>query len=144
MAVMGLEWGEIGIGSTAYGGVIELSYPTALGMRIVDVAPKTTSFYVKEMGHLGSTVSGIISMVAANVPAFIATVRTGTSERKISWLHGSEEQYGYAYSGDVTEDKCVNYGARGNATRIHEVSFVFPLARSMVYKASDNSVLWGS
>lgn len=143
MAVMGLKEGEIGIGATAYGGVIEFTYPAALGMRIVDVAPKTTSFYVKEMGHLGSQVSGVISMVADNVDAFIAIVEAGTSERKISWLRGDEEQYGYAYSGDVTDDTCVNYGARG-AAKIHHLSFVFPLSRSIIYRASDDTAKRGS
>lgn len=144
MAAVGLVWGEIGIGASVYGGLQEFGYPTAEGMRIVHLTSLSTVFPTKEAGHQQPAVSGVMRMTAANIAAFIADVRAGTSERKVSFLMGDVECYGYAKSGDITGNKCLNFEARGAATRVHEVSFSFPLTRSKLYKASDDSVLWGS
>lgn len=137
-----LRWGEIGIGSSLYGGLQDLTYPTAAGLRIMHATALSTRFPVKELGHLPSAISGVLHMTAPRIPAFIADVRAGGSERKVRFLHGSTECYVYARSGDVTANRCLNFRAR-EAVRVHEVAFTFPLTRTMVYRASDDAVLWG-
>jgi hypothetical protein len=102
----------------------------------------STVFPTKELGHVQPVISGVMQVTQAKVAVFIADVRAGTIERKISFLLGDEECYGYAKSGDITDNKCLNFKSRGGM-RIYSIAFSFPLTRSQVYRASDDMVLWG-
>lgn len=143
MGALGLQWGEIAIGSNVYGGLVELDYPAPAGLRVIHQVSKSTVFPTKELGHLPLTLSGTMRLTAQHVAAFIADVRAQTDERKINFLLGSTECYVYAKSGDITSHKCVDQATPGESPRIHDVSFSFPLTRSKVYRASDDAVLWG-
>lgn len=142
MAALNLTFGQLGIGTTAYGDLREFSPPAITRQRMQHVTSNSTVFPTKELGYLPMTVAGVMSITAASVDEFVIAVATGSAERKISWMLGATEVYGYAYSGDSGPAlECVN--PYGSQTRIYLVPFSFTLSRSKVYKASDDSVLWG-
>jgi hypothetical protein len=142
--MLGLRWGELGIGSTIYAGLKEIEYPTVQGVRLAHVASLCTYYPTLELGHMQPAVGGVMQITGANVTAFVQAVRDGSVERRISFIMDDEECYGLAQSGDITANRCINYNARGQVTRIHQVTFSFPLTRSIIYQASDDSVMWGS
>lgn len=146
MPALGLTQGQIAIGTTKYSGIYDLGIPGAAGQRIVHTPSLSTVFPTKEMGHLPGVLSGRLRrLTGANLIAFIAAVRTGTSERKVSFLIGGTECYVYTYSGDIDAPVCTHTNGLPTASdRLYEVGFSFPLSRSKVYNASDDTVLWGS
>lgn len=141
MGLVGISWDEIAIGSTQYGSLRALDLPAAMGLRVVHQVPNSTVFPVKEMGHRPGALSGTLLLTATSVGGFVADVRTGTSERKISFMLGAIEYYIYSYAGDINRIKCLNPGR--NVTRQYDVSFSFPMSRSIIYKGADDSTLWG-
>lgn len=144
MGALGLAKGQFAIGANVYTNIREISLPEAKGQRIVHQASNVTTFPVKELGYLGAEVGGVAQLTAgtlAALAAFIADVRNGTAERKISWWFGDVEVYSYAWSGDVGAPTC--YTAFGTVASKYRIPFTFQLSRSRVYKASDDSIQWG-
>ena len=141
MSEIGLTFGQLGIGSTAYGDLREFTPPAVQKNIIQHIVPSSTSFPTKDAGYVPGVVSGVMQITALSVDEFIVALATGSAERKISWLHGAVEVYGYAYSGHMTEMKCMN--PYGSVTRLYRVGFAIPLSRSIVYTASTDVALWG-
>jgi hypothetical protein len=139
---LGLSYGQMGIGATTYSNVRAFEFPPAVGIRMQHLAPKTTSIPTLELGHAPTSLAGTIKLTAADVDGFIVAVRTGTAERRISFVIGATEAYGFAYSGDLTAIRCIN--RYGTATREYDVSFLFPLSRPTIYRGADDVVLYGN
>lgn len=142
-APLTLAWNEIGIGTTKYGDLVELMPPGITRSRLQHVAPNATTFPTKELGYLPMSLTGVMQITAASVDEFVIAVATGTAERRISWMLGAVELYGFAYSGDTGPALQV-LNAYGSATRIYRVPFSFTLSRSIVYIATTDAALWGS
>jgi len=142
MAALGIVAGELGISSTKYTALQTLSFPAQGRQRLQHVCSLSTSFPTKELGYVPASLSGVMLRPATGVDTFVAAVLTGTGERRISFLFEGAEVYVYAWSGDITEITYLKPWDTGNSPC--RVGFSFPLSRSQLYKASDDSVLWGS
>ncbi len=146
MAAIGITQGQLGITTTKYDHLCELNIPEAKGLRITHVVANSTMFPTKELGHLPSMLSGKFNKLSGTeVMTLMGVIRTGTSERRITFMLGGDEMYVYSYSGDVSSPVCVNSsGLPTAADRQYGLSFSFPLSRSGVYLASSDAVQWGS
>jgi hypothetical protein len=145
MAALNITQGQLGITTTKYDHLCELDIPVPQMQRIVVSPPNSTTFPTKEMGYTPTTLSGKFNKLSGTeVTTLIAVIATGTAERKITFMLGGVECYGYAYSGNPGTRVCVNSTGLPTASdRQYELSFSFPLSRSKIYKASDDSTLWG-
>jgi hypothetical protein len=154
MGALGLTHGLFALGthtygagySSASGGVSDWSGPQSTGLRLVHNPPKSPTKPTKEMGSQAFTVSGTLICTAAVAQTFINDLRTGTVKRKVSWLEDdSTEVYMWAYSGDVTANDPINPWGEAATTpaRYKSVGFSITSIDSRLYKAADDSILWG-
>jgi hypothetical protein len=148
MGEVGITTSQIAIDGVAYSGLRAIQYPLLTGNRVVWTAPNSTSFPILEMKHQPTALSGVNLLTATDVDNFIIAVSAGSAERKISFMWGvgtssaDAEVYGYAYSGDVTGQSC--YTPYGSGTRYYHVAWTFPLSRTQLYLAADDTVLVGA
>jgi len=142
MAALGLNWGEVAFGTTVYTTVRELELPKTRRARIIHSVSKSTKFPSKDLGFRSETIEGVMKVTGANLATFVTDLLDASAERKISFVIGTTEAYVYAYGGDLGRIK--NMTPYGSVSRVYEVDWSFPLSRSIVYKASDDSTLWGA
>lgn len=140
MGALGLTFGQIGIGTTAYSGVQKLQLPPLQKNYLQHVTSASTTFPTKNLGYTPSAVSGTMLITATSVDEFVTAVCAGT-ETKISFMLGAVEHYVYGY-GTIDSIDCIN--PYGSVTRQYLVGFRFQLSRSKVYISSSDAVLWGS
>jgi len=142
VAAIGITEFQLGIGATIYSSLVSIELPAPAAARIQHVCSNVTFWPTKSLGYVPATLAGEMFITGASVDEFVTAVLTGSAERKISFHFANAEHYVYAYSGDVTSiDRITRFKTSPHK---YTVSFSFPLSRSKVYKASDDSVLWGS
>lgn len=84
-----------------------------------------------------------MQVAGSAVATCIADILSVSSERKLSWLEGGTEVYVYAKGGAVTS--CVpKIEALAGSSDHYLVGFSFGSTRTKLYKASDDTTLWGS
>jgi hypothetical protein len=154
MTALGLAANQIALATTTYGtttpdgnGYKEgIRHPgitlEALGQRVIQDPFLCTTFPRKEGGPLPPIVTGTLFLGNSSVDGFISDARNYQTLRKLSFVDNGTEKYIWVYSGDVQSWPPLAEG--GIAMLYRDVRFSFIAFRSQVYKAQDDSVLWGN
>jgi hypothetical protein len=137
----------IKLGSTTYGdhtatpvsGLQQSVMPPMNRTIIQHECPLALSWPQKDLGPIPPTITGTILLYETAVHAFLADVAVGTAERKLYWVDSGVEVYAWVRSGVAQR---VRWG-EGFSSQWQWVTFTFIATKTAVYKASDDSVLWG-
>jgi hypothetical protein len=142
MAALGLTQGHFAIGTTDWGQVRAGSWidPEPTRDEIWHAVPLSTIKPHKDLGPKQITAGGLLLCTSANVDTFKAAVMATTAKR-FSWHNGTQELYLKVYSGQITRSSILVMNA---VTCVFEVTFEFTSYDTRLYKASDDSVLWGA
>jgi hypothetical protein len=153
MGALSLAANQFALATTVYGSasvdsngaLVGLQHPgiliDATGQRVEHQLALATTWPRKELGPVPPTCSGVYVCANANVHTFIGAVRSYATLRKLSFVNAGVEVYVYVYSGDANEWPALAAG--GIASGYLAIRFSFRACKTQVYKASDDSVLWG-
>ena len=95
----------------------------------------------KDLGPEKITVGGVLLRTSATADTFKNAVLE-TTAKKFSWHDGTVEKYIKVYNGRITSSERIVMKSTG--TVYEEIGFEFTSYDTRLYKASDDSVLWGA
>ncbi len=144
MAALGLTYGQLAIGANIYKLKFEFTLPAPSRAQLTIVPPRATTYPTTTLGYDPMVVSGQIEVLGSALVAAVSDILGSVdTERKISFLYGGTEHYIYAMGGVVTHQ--TPFAAQfGGTAHNWLVGFSLSATRSGLYKASDDSVVWGS
>ncbi len=137
----------IKLGSTTYGsvsadpvsGLAQSLMPPIERITIQHECPLALTWPQTDLGPIPPTISGALLLYETAVHAFLADVSNGAAERKLYWVDSGVEVYAWVRSGTAVRSRW----GEGLSAQWQWVVFTFVATKTAVYKASDDSVLWG-
>lgn len=140
---LSLTYGQFAIGTTKYTLSQEFILPAPGRLEVCHLVSYSTTFPTSVIGYDRPSCSPTFKVLGSALTTLIADILGSDTERRLSWVQGGVEVYVLAKGGKVTSQApfSVYHGA---ATDKYLVSASFGLTRSKLYKASDDTVLWGS
>jgi len=123
-------------------GLLDWSEPTPARNRMWHLPWGVTTFPVYSSGYVQTHLAGTIRLPGIMSETFVADVLNNASERRFYWLSPAGERYMYVQDGDITSE-IVENPLDDVTKRLATIGFDFACTRSQLYKASDDSIVWG-
>ena len=149
--MLGLGWGQFGLGTNVYGGVVDFDPGDRARDEIVHEVPLSPSKPVKDLGVRSFVVtvtavvdpSGAISSASTSIFALISDAET-VAPRNLSFSFAGEEVYFKVGAGGVSDVRTINpRGGDVGTVRLQEVTLTFRVHDTRLYAAIGDRVILG-